>query len=1462
MARFRKTYSYYRDRPSGDEIGYGGGDVNSIEYFVTTQTSPNLVNSSVLSGSNNIAVTIANGKATVGLNVVDNLNVNNKKIINVGYPTGSTDVSNKAYVDTKMSINGVAGMSGTIDMNNFIIHNLGTPVGATDASTKAYVDTKLSLDGGTMAGDIAMGGNRIAAVATPVSGSDAANKNYVDDGDQYNPFLIASFFGDGSDGDVTVTNPVTLSRDMYYNNLTITGTGSIITSGYKLYALTIDLTNASSGAIKWNGNSGGNASGATGGSLGAGLTGVTVGGATAGTVGATGVTGSAVAASSPSTTAVGRGGNGGASGNSGSGSAGNGLGGSVGAFTVTWRSHDLFNHTMRGTALVAGGGGGRGGAAGAGDGATKKGGGGGGAGSGGGYVFIGVKDIVTGDSTPSACVQAVGGNGGNGGNGETGGLNTGGGAGGGGGGGGTIDFRYLTHTGGAITDFFYADSGTPGSGGSGGESGITGGSASGGAGGAISIFKVSTGVVNYTTGSVGGVGEVGTCRSNLDADSLAAGYIIMAPEYNVASADSRIQEFSTSAEDVRDMLVSALGNSWTITPEVDITNTNAIIVMTRDSAYFSTLPDDVKTLANQLDDTRALQSSYVIHQLPGTPLYVIAKSYQGARHGLYDVLDRLGFKWYMPGDNWTIIPDIATHRLSASIVVDPEFRLVDSWNVWPANLSSYPLEDPLAPKDAQALWVKRNRWPQEFQQAGHAYQTFLSRVRTAPGNPLYTDPIAMAQTGANGERAPLPAEAASPWATNSKFHVTHYGTSSFGVEDVNDYESFDGMVRLFTLERLSSLQGTVNADPNAPGSLAVSVMPSDGYTVGRDHCRCDKCINLLRSSSWQSVDEDSTISDRVFNIAYEVASRMSGSSVTMARRAEYAQALDVLPPSYTLPDPDDLLGRYVSCAAIRPYAIPPNNVIKLPYNVIISLNGWNFGSRDGAGLTDLELIDGWKAHRDQTETYIIIDKEFTTANEIEFQKPHYSAHVSHWRREKFLSASLDGCVLTSPNSIGNAGWYNYLLGISAWATGTNSETILSGAHTQLFGDAGGIIKNMFERFWETSVKEDITEWTLTKREVGLAYKSIADAETLMSGNTEVMDRLKIWRWWAHFLRLRHEYESGSYVSPASQAHLDAVNSVIRWAYCCHPYGIVDAYANQRDVAAYESSPTIKAAINSAWVTTKNKNQAPWDGCLPAAAEAFAIQLESGSQAYIDAIGVTGSYTNTVIHPSTGSAGTDYVYAGYYNSAQRAQTYFIAPGGENILIKVKLATAAAVFDAARLRIVDTDENEVFKTSVAFPSSSLNTTYEIGPIDVGLLASGTYRADLLVMNPTHTWFIGFQRKIPNAIWGSCKHNGFSTKQYFWVPSGVTSFGVVYLPFNGDDSAVIIRDSNGVAQTKVERGHNEKVITVSGGQDGKVWSIEGVKWPGEVVPGIGGPFLRLTGIPSLFAPSSDQVLTLQPE
>lgn len=290
------------------------------------------------------------------------------------------------------------------------------------------------------------------------------------------------YFGDGSDGNVSLSSgTTTLSRTMYYNNLTLSGSAIIDANGFKIYVKgTLALSGTSS--IVRIPNNGTNGSGATNGNGGAAMTVNDMGSGLIGQAGVAGpgggLGGSSGAPGNNAGVANGYGGAGGSSGSAGSG----GTAGTAGTYTnvperVIRQDHIyLLNYKNGGQ----GGAGGAGGAAAA----LGQGGGGGGGGSGGGVIIIFAQIF---NNTSSVGITCKGGNGGTGGNATAG--NSNGGGGGGGGGGGHIYIICVTQT--AIGTLSVAG-GTAGTGGVKNGTGSNGGNGSAGSAGHTEVFNALT----------------------------------------------------------------------------------------------------------------------------------------------------------------------------------------------------------------------------------------------------------------------------------------------------------------------------------------------------------------------------------------------------------------------------------------------------------------------------------------------------------------------------------------------------------------------------------------------------------------------------------------------------------------------------------------------------------------------------------------------------------------------------------------------------------------------------------------------------------------------------------------------------------------------------------------------------------------------------------------------------------
>lgn len=152
------------------------------------------INGTVIGGVTPLAITGTTVTANTGFvgaltgNVTGNL-TGNSTGTHTGGVTGNVtgNLTGNVTASTGTSTFNNVQIDGTLDMSAGTvgtITGLATPTNATDATTKSYVDTadalKLNLAGGTMSGNIAMGGNKVTGLGTPTSDADAVTKSYVD----------------------------------------------------------------------------------------------------------------------------------------------------------------------------------------------------------------------------------------------------------------------------------------------------------------------------------------------------------------------------------------------------------------------------------------------------------------------------------------------------------------------------------------------------------------------------------------------------------------------------------------------------------------------------------------------------------------------------------------------------------------------------------------------------------------------------------------------------------------------------------------------------------------------------------------------------------------------------------------------------------------------------------------------------------------------------------------------------------------------------------------------------------------------------------------------------------------------------------------------------------------------------------------------------------------------------------
>jgi hypothetical protein len=423
----------------------------------------------------------------------------NLKAQNTNPASPASGVTLFANVDERLTIKGQSGFAATIDKSLLTQDRFFTLPDA---------DGELLQDPMSTIGDMIYrdGSNVTTRLPVGANGYLLRGMGGVPVWEEEN---LEQDFGDGSDGNLTVTGALTLTDNTYYDTLTV-GAGAVInTDGYQLYCKVLDLSNAPAGSITRSGNAGTNVAANAGGAGGSAFTARVLATNAAGGSGAAGQTNAGVQGAAGGAISIGNGGSGGASGTSGAGGTGIAANGISGGAVATNMKYGRFEYQfIRGVTSVSGGAGGRGGNSGGGDGANSSRGGGGG-GAGGAVLAIYAGTIITSGSTPSGVIVAKGGQGGRNTNAPAAG-NVGGSSGAGGGGGGYIYLTYIKKQGVSVSNLIDASGGNGGDGSNGLGTGIGGNGGQGGTGGRIQIYNVTTGAGSLTIGAAGNAGTTGS----------------------------------------------------------------------------------------------------------------------------------------------------------------------------------------------------------------------------------------------------------------------------------------------------------------------------------------------------------------------------------------------------------------------------------------------------------------------------------------------------------------------------------------------------------------------------------------------------------------------------------------------------------------------------------------------------------------------------------------------------------------------------------------------------------------------------------------------------------------------------------------------------------------------------------------------------------------------------------------
>ncbi len=226
------------------------------------------------------------------------------------------------------------------------------------------------------------------------------------------------------------------------------------------------------------------------------------------------------------------------------------------------------------------------------------------------------------------------------------------------------------------------------------------------------------------------------------------------------------------------------------------------------------------------------REDYVLRSQPGA-LFLLGSSEVAVSDAAWDLLHRLGYRQFFPGETWEIVPETRELAIDVNVRESPSFfsrRIWYNWGLWGYNEEPY------------RQWCARNRAVQGFQlNSGHAYDAIIAQNRAE----FEKHPEWLAQVGGKRELR-----------GDAKFCISNAELRKFVVA------------------------WAVAQFKKTPQQDSISMDPSDGG----GWCECDACAHL------------GSVSDRVVTLANEVAVAINALGLGAKYVGHYAYNQHSAPP--------------------------------------------------------------------------------------------------------------------------------------------------------------------------------------------------------------------------------------------------------------------------------------------------------------------------------------------------------------------------------------------------------------------------------------------------------------------------------------------------------------------------------------------------------------------------------------
>jgi hypothetical protein len=522
------------------------------------------------------------------------------------------------------------------------------------------------------------------------------------------------------------------------------------------------------------------------------------------------------------------------------------------------------------------------------------------------------------------------------------------------------------------------------------------------------------------------------------------------------------------------------------------------------------------------------RGSYALSSDGSGWLWVTATSAHGLSNGVYDYLNRLGYRALLPGANWEIVParSLTQVQLAVDELVEPAmhtYRFAGQGgflaNIWQRE-HNIGHDLPTLHEDAVrwSRWMKRNRFPSHAVTPGHMY----SKLHTARQATLRADKLALPEIAGTRQFLPTPL----PTETSLKIHYTGHGTfvndngggaytlaysdgTNQYYEDPDDYSSQAGVLGELGSYAVSQLAFYANQD--VPNATSTSVEPSDGG----GHCDCQKCLALLRNGPYVGMPTtDSTVSDRVFHAANMAAKAVSNAFPGANKR--------------------------VGVLAYNDHAPVPHVPLEQNVSVWVTPNGYHFPY---TGLSPDALLDAWgdKSLNNPAGPFDLGIYDYISMPSDTLGSVRQNALMLEGKMKRWHGAGYRGVSLESSFGAGPAGPTALVGAALAWDPQRDAASILDNfVHDAFSAGAFQYVRPIYAQLYEASFALNY---------VGLSklLRALTEARAYLatSGSSAELARLTDIESYAHYLRLLYDYENEA---KNSQAGCTALDAVFKWMW--------------------------------------------------------------------------------------------------------------------------------------------------------------------------------------------------------------------------------------------------------------------------------------------------------------------------